>query len=622
MSLALSQLALTFAAPTAAPPAYYYVFPKHDCPFHDVSPQPACGAKSKGNLDGLKACCAATPGCGGFNLNGYIKTTGCASNISSTDFATDLYVVQNGPTVWPSPQSYTTGTGRHIIDASKFAFKLAGNSAASPLLAAAFERYQSIVFPHVPGAVDVAACPPPPPSPPPLPITTFELTVDDLDESHPQLGTDESYTLAASSSSPSTLTATAKTVYGALRALETFAQSVGFDAGCQKYSLPSELVVTDAPRFAHRGLMIDTARHYQTLASIRHVIDSLPVAKLNVLHWHMVDTQSFPFRSTSTPALSHGSYAQAGQYPQQYSHGDVAAIVEYARLRGVRVIVEFDMPGHAQSWCYGVPDICPSPTCTTPLNVANDKTFDVITGLLNECTGGAKSAKGQPMGLFPDDFLHLGGDEVNTDCWTKTPSISSWLSSHNLTADGGYAEFVKRAASIAIAQGRRPVQWSEVYDHFKDTLPKETVVHVWKDVTNVTEVLAGGYDVLRNVGYDKTSWYLDNLDVTWKQVYANEPCHDVPDALCPKILGGHGEMWGETVDTSDIEQTIWPKLAAIAEKLWSPRAATVDADAAYPRMVNFRCVLNERGIAAPPAENADARSAPAGPGSCYSFYDH
>ena len=141
-------------------------------------------------------------------------------------------------------------------------------------------------------------------------------------------------------------------------------------------------------------------------------------------------------------------------------------------------------------------------------------------------------------------------------------------------------------------------------------------------VTNVTEVLAGGYDVLRNVGYDKTSWYLDNLDVTWKQVYANEPCHDVPDALCPKILGGHGEMWGETVDTSDIEQTIWPKLAAIAEKLWSPRAATVDADAAYPRMVNFRCVLNERGIAAPPAENADARSAPKGPGSCYSFYDH
>ena len=201
MIVQLSQL-VAYAAPAPAPPAYYYVFPKHDCPFHDVAPQPACGAKSKGNLDGLKACCAATPGCGGFNLNGYIKTTGCASNISSTDFATDLYVVQNGPTVWPAPQSYTTAGRKQIIDASKFAFKLAGNSAASPLLAAAFERYRAIVFPHVPGAVDVAAdCPPP--SPQPTTITTFELTVDDLDESHPQLGTDESYTLAASSSSPS-----------------------------------------------------------------------------------------------------------------------------------------------------------------------------------------------------------------------------------------------------------------------------------------------------------------------------------------------------------------------------------------------------------------------------------
>ena len=150
--------------------------------------------------------------------------------------------MQNGPTVWPAPQSYTTAGRKQIIDASKFAFKLAGNSAASPLLAAAFERYRAIVFPHVPGAVDVAAdCLPP--SPQPTTITTFELTVDDLDESHPQLGTDESYTLAASSSSP-TLTATAKTVYGALRALETFAQSVGFDAGCQQYAVPSELAVT------------------------------------------------------------------------------------------------------------------------------------------------------------------------------------------------------------------------------------------------------------------------------------------------------------------------------------------------------------------------------------------
>lgn len=81
------------------------------------------------------------------------------------------------------------------------------------------------------------------------------------------------------------------------------------------------------------------------------------------------------------------------------------------------------------------------------------------------------------------------------------------------------------------------------------------------------QVLANGYHVLRNVGYDATSWYLDNLQVNWSAVYSNDPCHDVPDSLCKRVLGGHGEMWGETVDASDIEQTIWPRLAAIAEKL-------------------------------------------------------
>ena len=148
-------------------------------------------------------------------------------------------------------------------------------------------------------------------------------------------------------------------------------------------------------------------------------------------------------------------------------------------------------------------------------------------------------------------------------------------------------------------------------------LPAPTVVHVWKDVTNVTEVVAAGYDVLRNVGYDATSWYLDNLGVNWTAVYANEPCHDIPsDALCAKVLGGHGEMWGETVDASDLEQTVWPRLGAIAEKLWSARDATASADDAHERMQSFRCLLNERGIAAAPVNNDVARAAPPGPGKC------
>merc|ERR1711957_103536 len=128
-----------------------------------------------------------------------------------------------------------------------------------------------------------------------------------------------------------------------------------------------------------------------------------------------------------------------------------------------------------------------------------------------------------------------------------------------------------------------------------------------------------GYNVIRNVGYDNVSWYLDNLDIKWDAVYQNEPCHGIPtDELCNKVLGGHGEMWGETVDGSDIEQTVWPRLAAIAEKLWSARAQTKDVASAAGRIRNFRCLLLERGIAAAPVDNANARSAPSGPGSCFS----
>ena len=104
--------------------------------------------------------------------------------------------------------------------------------------------------------------------------------------------------------------------------------------------------------------------------------------------------------------------------------------------------------------------------------------------------------------------------------------------------------------------------------------------------------------------------------MNWASVYANDPCAGVPDALCPRVLGGHGEMWGETVDASDLQQTVWPRLGAIAEKLWSKRADTADAAAALPRMQSFRCLLNERGIAAAPVNNDVARAAPPKPGRC------
>ena len=137
--------------------------------------------------------------------------------------------------------------------------------------------------------------------------------------------------------------------------------------------------------------------------------------------------------------------------------------VEYARKRGVRVIVEFDQPGHAGSWCTGYPELCPNATCLQPLNPANNDTFALIEDLLHECTGGVASAPGKPSpGVFPDNFVHLGGDEVDTSCWQTTTAVANWLKAQNMSADDAYAYFVKRVSGIAIKQGHRPVQWSEV----------------------------------------------------------------------------------------------------------------------------------------------------------------
>lgn len=496
--------------------------------------------------------------------------------------------------VWPLPSSFSTGTATYSVSAK---LQLVVTTGQTATMNAAVRRYTELILAH-PSDVTTG-------------LALVSIAIANNDESFPQLGMDEAYSLKISDAATASISA--NSIWGALRALETLSQLITFNSATESYEVTgAPWVITDAPRFPHRGLMIDTSRHYLTPRALRDIIDSLPYAKLNVLHWHMSDSQSFPLQVKNNNKMWAGAYSQYERYTQR----EVANIVEFARQRGVRVMVEFDMPGHAASWCVGYPEVCPSASCTQPLNVANNATFTLITSLLGEMTGNRTSSPNSPSGLFPDDFIHLGGDEVDTTCWTNTPAIAAWMAAQNLTADGAYAYFVKRAADIALSQGRRPVQWSEVFDHFQDQLDKKTVVHIWKSVTNVTQVVALGYNVLLNVGYDAQSWYLDNLAVNWTAVYSLEPCTGVPDSLCPLILGGHGEMWGETVDMSDLEATVWPRLASIAERLWSPRATT-DLTKAQPRMLYFRCLLNFRGVRAAPVLNANARSSPPGPGSCY-----
>ena len=232
----------------------------------------------------------------------------------------------------------------------------------------------------------------------------------------------------------------------------------------------------------------------------------------------------------------------------------MAELVEYGRERGIKIMIEFDMPGHAGSWCEGYPDICPSTTCTQPLNPASNSTFPLISSLLNECTAS------QPgKGLFPYEFLHLGGDEVSYACWEVSTEIQSWEVDMGFKgSEDVYEYFVDMTANITRSQSRTPVQWVEVYEHFGSKLDENTVVHVWKEKETLNDIVNDGYrTILSNQG----EWYLDHLDTTWEEMYINEPTDGLTDmGHAGLIIGGESCMWGETVDDSDLDKYVQYKV--------------------------------------------------------------
>lgn len=393
----------------------------------------------------------------------------------------------------------------------------------------------------------------------------------------------------------------AATVYGALHALQTFSQLVHFNFKSRKLVLSQiPWTITDKPRFSYRGLLIDTSRHYQPLPMIKKVIDSMAYAKLNVLHWHIVDTQAFPLEIPSFPKLWNGAYSSS----ERYTMAAAADIVNYAKRRGINVLAELDVPGHAVSWGVGYPELWPSKNCTEPLDVSNDFTFKLINGVLSDFSK-----------IFHYKFVHLGGDEVDTSCWTSTPRIKKWLEQKGYNESQAYEYFVLKAQKIAVSHGYEVINWEETFNNFGSKLDRKTVVHNWLGSGVAQKVVESG---LRCIVSNQDSWYLDHLDATWQQMYLNEPLTNITNPNQQKlVLGGEVCMWGEHVDGSDIEQTIWPRAAAAAERLWtSPGKLAKDPKDVMARLMHFRCLLNQRGVAAAPLDGP-GRVAPIEPGSCY-----
>ncbi|XP_038721444.1 beta-hexosaminidase 3-like [Tripterygium wilfordii] len=417
-----------------------------------------------------------------------------------------------------------------------------------------------------------------------------------------QYGVDESYKLSipAPGGEPYAQLE-AQTVYGALHGLQTFSQICQFDFVTRVIEIRKvPWSIMDQPRFSYRGLLIDTGRHYLHLVTIKKIIDSMAYAKMNVLHWHTVDSQSFPLETTSYPALWKGAYSKL----ERYTMADAAEIVSYAQRRGINVMAEIDLPGHSRSWGTGYPDLWPSENCPEPLDISKEHTFELINGTISDFSK-----------VFKFKFLHLGGDEVDTSCWTNTPHVRKWLEEKGMNELQAYQHFVLRVQNIALSHGYEVVNWQETFNKFGDKLNKKTVVHNWLEGVAAQRVVAAG---LRCIVSNMDAWYLDFVKTPWQNFYANEPLNNIKDPKLQKlVLGGEVCMWGERVDGSDIEQTVWPRAAAASERLWTPlEKLAKDPNQVTERLEYFRFLLNQRGVAAAPLDGL-GRAVPEKPGSCF-----
>ena len=337
--------------------------------------------------------------------------------------------------MWPQPRAVATGSGTAVVT-PRDGLIVHSSGCCAPLLAEAIERYLRIIF-WVPasGALPYLRVRTPggrtDARPPELcdaggDLASFgelRIIVDEAEESPLQLGVDESYSLSLSDSGG---TLTAPSVWGALRGLETFAQLVQWDG--DRYVLCGlPLTLSDRPRFPWRGLLIDTARHYLPLPSLLAMLDAMAALKLNTLHWHLTDAHAFPLRldGTNTARLAAGAL-----HPSHvYTAADLRAVVAAARLRGVRVVPELDMPGHTASWGLAAPELvvaCPARVAADAEGLEHGANKVALHPLREEVHQVVAALLAELAAIFPDDFFHLGGDEVDAECWLSDAEVKAW----------------------------------------------------------------------------------------------------------------------------------------------------------------------------------------------------
>jgi hexosaminidase len=468
--------------------------------------------------------------------------------VSTLNLSGYLFAQEKSPlAVMPEPAHATRGEGDFFIDGN---FGVAMKGYDEPRLVRAQQRFLDILSKEtgIPFKREVVAS-----------QSHFTIQTAGPSAAVQHLGEDESYHLAISTTD---VELKAPNPLGLLRGLQTFLQLVRINE--KGFSVPV-VTIDDAPRFPWRGLLIDSGHRFVPIAAVKRNLDAMEAVKLNVFHWRFADDQGFHIESKKFPLLQ--EKASSGLY---YSQDEVREIVEYARDRGIRVVPEFDMPCHTKSWFQGYPGLSggKDPSQSSAMDPSRESTFKFLEGFIEEMSE-----------LFPDSYFHTGGDECDMREWETNPRIQEYMQAHSIK-DGAALQvrFTARIQKIVAAHKKIMEGWDEVLQ--PDT-PKDVVIQSWRGPSSLARAAQNG-----NRGVLSSGYYLD-LNQSASEHYQVDPLGDSSAALTPeqknRVLGGEATMWTDIVSADNMDNRIWPRTAAIAERLWSSEQ-TKDIDSMYQRL--------------------------------------
>lgn len=528
-----------------------------------------------------------------------------------------IFLEINGQSnTWPIVVSREAGNNKVSIGNS-FKFVTASKS---NILQESLLRYEKLIT-RFPSKGSLISC-------------TVEVSSDDetLDFEH----LSESYKIDIEDNNKCSITA--KSIYGAMHGLETFSQELirtenenGNEHEDAITNIAVPLHITDEPVYTHRGMMLDTSRHYLSIDKIKQSVDAMVISKLNVLHLHLVDAESFPFDSPSSPRLVLGAYSNKAIYTLK----DMEDLKLYAQNRGVLLILEIESPGHAATLIHSYPNLMAK--CFQKyyynyndfaLDPTLEKTYEIVSGALKDAssTGAAR--------------LHLGGDEVVYGCWEQDRQLNERMEEMQVSSYPALlTQYAIELQNQVLQQSNKDNQdnkekevtwWQDIYDAMVDANTNDdsnnnkssmkldtntTIFQVWRgDGSDIQSITTAGYRV---VASPDNYWYLDK-NYKWDVLYYYDPAKNLTtEAIQNKLLlGGEVVMFGEMVDDSNVIQKTQPLAATVAERLWSAPSAQPDdpidsrigtcvkdctnSDLVLERLKTLRCRMVSRGIPAAP----------------------